>query len=674
MVLSSHGRTTDLLTLRAQYPISLKGMTLKTLITLATELGMQCRPIKSAIGKVKNATLPCILHWDMNHYVVLAQTTSNSFIVHDPALGVRTLGEEEFSKHFTGILLELVPGPAFAEGRAIARWSPRMLLGRINGLGRSLGLLLVCGIALQGVTLALPLYLQWNVDEAIAAADRNLVYVLGSAFLLVVLFQAAIMVLRAWLTSTISSRINFQWMANAFGHLQRLPLTYFEKRHVGDIVSRFRSIESIQRAVTTQFVEAVIDGGLVSITAAVMFAYSPRMAVISAGAVAIYYVFRTLTFAELRQATSEQIAHGARQQTHFLESVRGAQSIRLFNRGPTRSAAWLNYVADQLRAELRVSKVSVLTQGANVAVFGLERIVVIWVAILLVIDASFTLGMLFAYLSFREQFSLRAAALVDKAIEWQMLRLHGERIADIMLSPAENDVGFGGKAPLERAPLIELRDVRFRYGVGEPYVLRGVTLSITPGEFVSIAGASGCGKSTLVKVLTGLCEPESGEVLVGGLPLASFGASRYRAGIGTVMQDDRLFSGSISQNISFFDEVYDEQLIREVARAANIAAEIDRMPMGYNTLISDAGSGLSGGQRQRILLARALYRRPQILILDEATNQLDEQGENIISEAIRGLRLTRVVVAHRRETIAMADRVVMMDAGRIASDDRIERK
>jgi ATP-binding cassette subfamily B protein RaxB len=252
-----------------------------------------------------------------------------------------------------------------------------------------------------------------------------------------------------------------------------------------------------------------------------------------------------------------------------------------------------------------------------------------------------------------------------------MLRLHAERLADIALTAPEPQDVAPPAAPGRRAPLsIELRALRFRYGASDPWILDGIDLSIAPGESVAIVGPSGCGKTTLLRLLASLLEPGSGEIVVNGRPLAENGVGHYRAQIGVVLQDDQLFAGSIADNISFFADAPDDGRIRECARQAAVLEEVQAMPMGFHTLIGDMGTVLSGGQKQRVLIARALYREPVLLLLDEATSHLDVAREQAVNAAIRALPMTRIIVAHRRETILSADRIIMLDKGRIAADLR----
>jgi ATP-binding cassette subfamily B protein RaxB len=309
----------------------------------------------------------------------------------------------------------------------------------------------------------------------------------------------------------------------------------------------------------------------------------------------------------------------------------------------------------------------------NRTVFGLERVAVIWLGALLVLDGKLSVGMLFAYFAYKETFAARVTGLIDKSVELRMLRLQAERLADIVLTAPEDALGhsgIGASQPVEGAASLELRDVRFAYSDGEPEVLRGVSLKVEAGEAVAIVGPSGCGKTTLLKLILGLQTPVSGEVLVGGVPLRQLGLRAWHERVGVVMQDEALFSGSIADNISFFAAQPDLEWLEQCARVAAVHEEIQAMPMGYRTLIGDMGTALSGGQKQRLLLARALYKRPSILLLDEATSALDVDRERSVNQAIRQLALTRVIVAHRPETIASAGRVIALHEGRVAQDLR----
>ena len=668
MVASHHGLRSDLPSLRQRFSVSLKGMTLADMVRLAGQLQLNARALRAEMQHLPELATPCILHWDLNHFVVLKEVRRGVAVVHDPARGVRRLPLAEVSNHFTGVVLELVPQADFrprAEARTITL---RQLLGRVSGLRRSLLQIFTLALALEGFTLLVPFFMQWVVDSVLVSLDRDLLVTLGVGFGLLVLITVATGAVRSWAVLHLSTTLNLQWMSNVFAHLMRLPVAWFEKRHTGDVLSRFGAVQKIQQTLTTSFIEAVLDGLLVVVTLAMMLIYSRTLTAIAVAAVLFYAALRWAFFRPLRDATEESIVFDAKRSTHFLESLRGVQSIKLFNRQEERQSRFMNLVVDAMNATIVTRKLDLTFDVGHKLVFGIERVAMIWVGALLVMDHVFSIGMLFAFVAYKEQFAQRVSALIDKFVEVKMLRLQGERLADIVLTEPEPAELVGSSQEL--AASVDLRGVCFAYSDTEAEVLRGLSLSIEPGESVAIVGPSGCGKTTLLKLMLGVHAPRTGEIRVGGQPLRQVGLHAWRDMIGTVMQDDQLFAGSIADNISFFDADADPAWIEECARVAAVREDIAAMPMGFHTLIGDMGASLSGGQRQRVLLARALYKRPKILFLDEATSALDVEREREVNQAIRQLSLTRVIVAHRPETIASASRVIVMQDGRVAQDLR----
>jgi ATP-binding cassette, subfamily B, bacterial CvaB/MchF/RaxB len=668
MVASYWGHRVSVPELRRLHPASLRGMTLAQLMDAAASLGLQTRALRLEPEQLRDLRLPCLLHWNMNHFVVLACVRRHFVLIHDPASGQRRISPAELSGAFTGVALELLPGSDFKPSRPQSPIRLRNLMGQFPGIWRGLLQLLALGAALQVCAVAAPFYLQWVVDEALVTADRELLTILGMGFLLLALLQAVMAAVRSWATTAFATQLNFHWQGSAFAHLLKLPLSFFECRHLGDIASRFGSIQALQRSLTSQLIEGVIDGMLALVTLAAMFLYDARLGAIVACVTALYCGARVAFYRPLREASATQLELSARQQSLLLESVRGVQSLRVFGRTAERTAAWLNGLADQFNAELRIARWGLGAQIAGSGLFGVERIVVIWLAALAVLDQRFSVGMLFAFMSYRDQFVQRLVSLGDKLADLRLMRLHAARVADIALAETETD---DPHTPISVAGLpatLELRDVWFRYGGQEPPILRGISLTIRAGECTAITGASGSGKTTLVKLLLGLYQPTKGQILIGGMPVSQLGLARYRCLVGAVMQDDTLFAGTVGDNICCFDPEPDWQRVRDCAQLAEIDAQLIATPMGYDSVISDQGAGLSGGQRQRLQLARALYKRPRILVLDEATSHLDLACEQAINAAIRRLPLTRVIVAHRPDTIAMADRVLLLSEGRIVSD------
>jgi ATP-binding cassette subfamily B protein RaxB len=668
MVACFHGHRVDLAALRRRFTVSLKGSTLAFLMQVAGRLNLAPRPLRLELDELIQLRAPCILHWDLNHFVVLKAVDARGATVHDPAFGVRRLTHAQLSKHFTGIALELTPTNEFKALDDRRRIRLRDLLGTVTGLRRSLAQIFVMALALQAIAIVTPFYMQWAVDGAVVSADRDLLTVLGLGFLLLTIVQVILTAVRSWVVLYLSTTLNLQWLANVFSHLLRLPVSYFEKRHLGDVVSRFGAVNTIQRTLTSSFVEALIDGVMAIATLAMMFVYSAMLSAVAIMAVLSYGVLRWAFYDPLKRATEEQIVHTAKQQSHFLETVRGVQSIKLFGRQEERRSRWLNLVVDAVNQDLVTQKLGLGFRSANGLVFGVERISIVWLGALLVLDSAFSIGMLFAFMSYKDQFSARVAGLIDKMIDLRMLNLQGERLADIVLTPPEQ--AAQDAAPQAMDASLEVRELSFRYSDMEPFVLLNCSFSVAPGESVAIVGASGGGKTTLVKLMLGLLAPTDGKIFAGGLDIQKLGIDRYRKLVGTVMQDDQLFAGSIADNICFFDPSPDQSAIEHFARMAAVHDDIAAMPMGYNTLIGDMGAALSGGQKQRILLARALYKRPRILFLDEATSALDVQKEKAVNDAIRSLKLTRIIIAHRPETIASAERVIVLQGGKVAQDLR----
>jgi ATP-binding cassette subfamily B protein RaxB len=531
---------------------------------------------------------------------------------------------------------------------------------------------LVLSVALQVFVVLAPFFMQWVVDQVLVSADKSLLTVLGLGFGLALLLQIDIGLLRGWSVVYLSSRLGVQWMGNVFAHALRLPLDFFEKRHLGDITSRMASVQAIQHTLTTSFVEALIDGLMAVVTFALMLVYSWKLACVTLLAVVLYAGIRLLAYRPLRDGTERQLVASAKQQTHLLESLRGMQSVKLAGAEGLRRSTYDNLMVDTVNQDVRIAQMGLGFNSASQLVFGVERIAVIWIGALLALDNVFSVGMLIAFLAYKDQFAQRMGALIDKGIEFRMLRLHGERLADIVLTTPE-DAEQLPEVPAPHEASIEVENLSFRYADGEPWVLKALSLRIEAGESVAIVGASGCGKTTLVKLLLGLLKPSEGSIRIGGLDLHKVGPANIRKIVGAVMQDDQLFGGSLADNISFFDTQLDQARVEQAARMAAVHAEIMAMPMGYHSLIGDMGSSLSGGQKQRVILARALYRNPKLLFLDEATSHLDVANEQLVNTAVKQLDVTKVIVAHRPETIASADRVLVMHGGKVVQEIRPER-
>ncbi len=667
MIACYHGHGVDVATLRRRFAVSLQGSTLAALSDFAARLGLATRAVRLELEDLRSLAVPCVLHWNFTHFVVLRRVRPRSILIHDPSRGARRVPLGEVASAFTGVALELWPTPRFERRAPQPRVRLRDLVGELSGLRGSIAQILLVAAALETFSVANPLFLQWVVDHALVTGSADLLALLALGFGMLVLCEQTTAALRSWVVMHFESTLSLQWNANVFGHLLRLPVPYFERRHLGDVVSRFRSIDAIQRTVTAASIEAVVDGAMAVLLLIVMFSYSAPLTVLSVAAIALYAGGRCLAHVPLRDARHEQIAGAAKQDSHFIETVRGVRAIRLFRRAEERRSAWLALLVDQVNAALRAQKLGILLRGTNGLLFGLENVLVVYFGASLVLEGRFTAGMLLAFVAYKRQLTLRVSAMIDKLFELRLLDLHCERLADIVLTEPEESAESPGRLlaePRQFVPAITMRAVRYRYAEHTPYVLDGVDLEVAPGECVAIVGASASGKSTLLHVLLGVLPAAAGDVLIGGIPVSQLRDAARRA-IGCVTQNDCLFAGSIADNISFCDPHADQSRIEECARIAAIHGEIAALPMAYNTLVGFLGSTLSAGQQQRVLLARALYARPSVLVLDEATSHLDLESERAVASGLRALEITRIIVAHRPETVAAADRIVRLEAGRI---------
>jgi ATP-binding cassette subfamily B protein RaxB len=671
MIATFHGHKLDLPAMRKRFSANLKGMNLQELIELGDSLGLAGRALQCPIDKSHKLATPCILHWDLNHFVVLTKVASKGqsarFSINDPAVGKRTLNTEEFSQHFTGICLELTPTNKFEVKQEQSQMKLTQLWSSMSGLKAGLVKLIGLSLVLQLFVLMTPYYMQWVVDEVLISFDKPLLTVLAIGFALIAIISVVTNAVRSWLILRLSSLLNMQMGVNLLRHLLRLPMNYFESRHVGDIVSRFGSLAQIRERITTGFVETLVDG-VMSITVLIMMAlYSLKLTAVVLCAIVLYTIVRLALYRPLHQATEEMIQSSAKEQSNFLENIRGMQAIKLFGNESQRQGIWQNRYAEVINSEIRLGRLNISFESFNKLLFGLENVLVIYFAAIMVMANSLSVGMVLAFIAYKGQLTSRFANLIEQIIQFKMMRLHLDRIADIALTEQEanreGEATFSNSEGQEPKGQLRLENIYFSYSDDQAPILNNINLSLEAEDSIAITGPSGSGKTTLMKIMLGLLQPTSGKVLLDGKDITQVGLKNYRNKIAAVMQDDTLLAGSIADNISFFDPQPNFLKIEQCAHMAAIHDDINKMTMGYNSLVGDMGSNLSGGQIQRLLLARALYQSPCVLFMDEATSHLDKDNETKISEQIQHLPITRIMIAHRQETINMADQVYILRDG-----------
>lgn len=658
MICGHFGKNIDLIYLRRKFNLSARGATLAGINGIAEQLGMATRALSLELDELRVLKTPCILHWDFSHFVVLVSVKRNRYVLHDPARGIRYISREEMSRYFTGVALEVWPGSEFQSETLQTRISLRSLINSIYGIKRTLAKIFCLSVVIEAINLLMPVGTQLVMDHAIPAGDRGLLTLISAALMFFILLKAATSTLRAWSSLVMSTLINVQWQSGLFDHLLRLPLAFFERRKLGDIQSRFDSLDTLRATFTTSVIGFIMDSIMVVGVCVMMLLYGGYLTWIVLCFTTIYIFIRLVTYGNYRQISEECLVREARAASYFMETLYGIATVKIQGMVGIRGAHWLNMKIDAINSGIKLTRMDLLFGGINTFVTACDQIVILWLGAGLVIDNQMTIGMFVAFSSFRGQFSERVASLTSFLLQLRIMSLHNERIADIALHEKEE------KKPeieivADMGPIsLETNGLSYRYDSQSAPIFSALSLSVAPGESVAITGASGAGKTTLMKVLCGLFEPDSGRVLINGIDIRQIGINNYHRMIACVMQDDRLFSGSIRENICGFAEEMDEEWMVECARASHIHDVIMNMPMGYETLIGELGEGLSGGQKQRIFIARALYRKPGILFMDEATSALDSESEHFVNVAIKNMNITRVIIAHRETTLRTVDRVI----------------
>lgn len=664
MLANHHGHRIDLVGLRQRYPTSIQGATLAQMVTIAADLGFAPRAVRLELHEVEKLALPAIVHWDLNHFVVLEKVSRGAWVILDPAVGRRAVSMPEVDRRFTGVALELSPTLDFQPIEIRTRTRLTDLWTRLSGYGSAVFQIMGLSLVLQATVLVSPLFLQLVVDEAVTQGDTGLLLILLLGFGFIFTLSGITAALRSWVALALGESLSFQLAGNLVRHMLRLPLGFFERRHIGDLMSRMASIQPIQALLTQGLVDVIIDSALAVTTIIVMALISPMLMLLVITTTLVYLAVSLLLYPALRRRTEEEILARANEETYLLESIRAIRAVKLHNNEAMRENGWRNRYADVISATYRARIFGIQLNLAERLLFGLQFLLIVYVGALAVLDQQLTIGLLLAFLAYRTNFISSAVALVEQLQRWRLLGLHLERISDIATEKREA-LRVAPRRRLLPAPSIRVDGLSFTYGPAEAPIFEKLDFEIPAGAFVAFVGPSGSGKTTLMRILLGLLTPTSGRVVVDKVPLGPSTLSEWRGRIGAVMQDDSLLTGTLADNIAFFEPKVGQAKVEQAARFAHIHNDIVKMPMGYQSLIGDMGSALSAGQRQRIMLARALYRDPDALFLDEGTANLDDVNEEAIATMIAGLPVTRIVIAHRPALIARADLVFRLEAGRV---------
>jgi len=656
MVAGHYGHEVGLHTLRNQASLSSRGTNLKDLVEVARDLRLIARPLRLKLHEFDRLRLPAILHWRMNHFVVLVNIKRGKAVVHDPATGRQIIKLAELDSAFSGVAVELSPAQNFDRNKKAARIGFFDFVASFRYLGRYLWMMLALLVTTQILALVPPIATQLLIDEVILGQDRVWLAraLLGLAVVMIVgiLLEAA----RKWISLYTGTKVAVDSALNVLNHLLRLPASFLHGRHLGDLMSKIESLTPIRTALTDTGINGVVQLVVLGATLTIMFLYSAWLTAVSLGGLALSVLLTIAVLPASRRLTEEALVHTARQDSSLLETLGAYDSVQAMDLGALRLSQWQKHFFAAANARVKQAKLSIFSGAGSGMIGAAEQVLFLGVGVSGIVEKQITLGILFAFLSLRGRFAAAVATLATIAQSFFMLRVHTDRIGDILLAEPE-PIPHAHSIRARIAGSVEARKLSFRYP-GGPWIIRDFSCVIGVGESVVIGGPSGVGKTTLLRLLSAQLATTTGHILVDNTDLALWNPRCIRQQMGIVLQNDRLFRGSICENIAGFDPEPDIERVKRSAISAEIWEDIQAMPMTLYTLLGDAGSSLSGGQQQRILLARAFYREPRLWFLDEATSHLDIDTERCILDRLAKSGITIISVAHRPDVLAKADRII----------------
>lgn len=645
---------------------------LDEIIELAEGLGIILQPLLLTDGSVicaDNLAPGTLVKLEDESYAVFGGTRGlSSARVYYPDRGWSTVSRKDFDRHLTETALEAtVMLPLHRTRAAVGRLNIRSLISFSRPIRRSFAQAVILSIILQLYVLVSPVYLKMVIDSVTVHDDLALLKVLAVSFALLAVFNAAASLIRAATMRELSVQMNWDMTRGVLHHLLRLPLRWFESRSLGDILSRVQGLEQI-RAFLAACVMSLLDGVLSIITLVMLAHFLPGLAFLSVLALGIYALLRAFGVPVSMRLNARSITYSASEHGSRIESIRGIQSIKAMGGEARRESDWSSKLMYAVRSAQDAALAAAFFGTLQTLLATLTTVLAVFIGANAVLRGDITLGVLTAALAYMGQFAQRATSLIEQVIAWRMLDVQLSRLEDIALEAPEPTRSNRRSGSTISKGAIIVDGVVFNYGSGSSNILENLSLSVSSGEHVAIVGPSGAGKTTFLKLLCGLYQPSSGTIEIDGRQVADLSKTELLQSVGVVLQNDELFAGSVADNVAFFERRPDHGRVRECLDFAGIAAEISTLPGGIHATIGDMGTALSGGQRQRLLLARALYKKPKILLLDEATSHLDAAKERTIVHNLRELQITRVVVAHRRETIDAADRVIVLNRGRVSDN------
>ena len=666
MILSYYGRKTRISECRNHFGIGRDGISIRSIVKVAREYGLQVRAYSVELTRFHELTLPAIAYWNFNHFVVIESWSTTHATIIDPAFGRRTVSRDEFGKSFTGVIITFVPQAraTFSETKRISNVAFLRQTLKIPGLLRLLGQVVVASLLLQALGLTLPLFTEVLVDHVIPQQGSSAMIILGLGVIVIALTQLVCGCLRSLALQYLQAHVDTRITQNFLHHLLHLSFSFFLQRTSGDLLMRLESSAMIREILTNQTLSILLDGSLVLVYLLILLLQAPIFGALVCFIALLQLLLLLFTTRPIRDATQRHLITQSHSQSFAVQILKGISTIKAVGVEEDVFHHWANLFMQEQRTSLRRGNwIAVVTVFLS-SLRTLAALALLWLGAWLVLNHSMSIGTMLAYNALAMAFLVPLASLISTGQQLQFVGAHLERIRDIIEAVPEQPQK-SKKEIVSLSGQIDLKEVSFRYDSSSPLVLKNISLSIKPGQKVALIGRSGSGKSTLAFLLLGMYPVSEGLLLYDGHSLSELDYQTVRHQCGVVLQEPFLYSGTIFENISLCDPDLTLEEAAQAARLAHIHDDIMQMPMHYQTMLSESGGGLSGGQRQRIALARALARKTSILLLDEATSHLDTTTEALVEQNLSQLACTRIVIAHRLTTVFNADVIVMLEQGKI---------
>jgi len=667
MILNFHGHTICLRDLKTQLVVGRDGLTAKDIAEAARNFGLRVKAYSTQLEGLQYLALPAIVHWGLDHFVVLEKWSSKGATIVDPSLGRYQPSLDEFNSQFTGVVLALEPGIHFQARKetepGIWRDYLRQTL-RLPGISAILVQVLAASLLLQVLGLVFPIATKLMVDYFLPYRLTQFMPLFGLAILVLLLAYGGILILRSTLLIYLQAKIDSQLMLGFFEHLLKLPFRFFQERATGDLLHRLGSNAALREILTTQSLSTILDGFFVIVYLLILWSQDFLFGLVAGilGCLQIGILFATKSL--ITNLNHQHLNSQAEAQSYFVEALNGMETLKASGTESRVLDHWSNLFFRQLNVSLRKNYATAMINNFIRSLSLFSPLLLLWIGAFRVLSGDMSLGTMLALLAIAAAFLSPLVTLVSNGQQFQFLSAHLHRLGDILEEPPEPGPAEGGYRAKPKGE-VKVDRLWFRYHPKSTWILRDISLSIPQGSKIGIVGPTGSGKSTFAKLLLSLYQPTRGTILVDGVSTQSWNLQNLRQQFGVVPQNCFLFSGSIQKNIALHRP---NQKMSEIVRAAQMACihnDIVALPMGYETPVGEGGQGFSGGQRQRLAIARALSHQPSVLLMDEATSHLDSITEQAIEKNLRGLACTRIVIAHRLSTLFDADLILFLDQGSV---------